>query len=41
MIKATVESLVNPLNATGANMHQVLMLTENYGIERVNEVSQI
>ena len=24
------------LNATGANMHQILMLTEKYGIERVN-----
>ena len=28
--------LINPLNATGANMHQVLMFIENYGIERVN-----
>ena len=26
---------VNPLNATGANIHQVLMLTETYGIEWV------
>ena len=26
---------VNPLNATGANMHQVPMLTDNYGTERV------
>ena len=25
----------NPLNATGANMHQVAMLTDNSGIERV------
>ena len=25
-----------PLNATGANMHQVHMLTDNYGSERVN-----
>ena len=27
---------VNPLNATGANIHQVPMLTNNFGIERVN-----
>ena len=27
--------MINPLNSTGANMHQVLMLTENNGIERV------
>ena len=26
----------NPLNATGANIQQFLMLTENCGIERVN-----
>ena len=26
---------INPLNATGANMHQILMLTEACGIERV------
>ena len=29
---------INPLHATGANIHQVLMLTENYGIERVKLV---
>ena len=28
-------SALNPLNATGANMHQVLMI-ESYGTERVN-----
>ena len=33
MVKHTIA--LNPLNATGANMHQILMLTENYGIERV------
>ena len=27
--------LINPLNATGANTHQITMLIENYGIERV------
>ena len=27
--------LFNPLNATGANAHQVPMLSDNYGIERV------
>ena len=27
--------VINPLNATGANMHQRHMLTENCGIERV------
>ena len=27
---------INPLNATVADMHQVPMLTENYGTERVN-----
>ena len=30
--------MVNLLNASGANMHQVLMLTENFGIERVNRL---
>ena len=28
--------IFNPLNATGVKMHQVLMLTENIGIERFN-----
>ena len=28
----------NPLNATGANLHLVLMPTENYGIEMNNNV---
>ena len=28
--------LINPLNAAGANRHQVNMLTKNYGIERVD-----
>ena len=32
------ENVFNPLNATGANMHQVPMLTDNYGSERVNNV---
>ena len=27
-------SIVNPLNAYGANVHHFNMLTENYGIER-------
>ena len=31
--------LVNLLHATGANMHQVLMLTETRGIERVKEAA--
>ena len=31
-------ALVNPLNATGANMHQVPILTENHGIERVKGI---
>ena len=26
----------NPLNAMGANMHQLTILAANYGIERVN-----
>ena len=30
-----VTNSINPLNATGVNMHQVHMLTENYGNERV------
>ena len=30
-----VTVVFNPLNATGANMHQIHMLIENYGIERV------
>ena len=30
---------INPPNATGANMHQLLMLTENCGIERVKVAS--
>ena len=34
-----LRSCVNPLNATGANMHQVLMVTENYGNERVKLIS--
>ena len=29
------DGVVNPLNATGANMHQNRMLTENSGSERV------
>ena len=29
-------SLLDPLNATAANMHKVHMLTDNYGSERVN-----
>ena len=28
--------LLKPLNVNGANMHSIPMLTENYGIERVN-----
>ena len=32
----TIRVSVNTLNATGTNMHQILMLTENDGIERVN-----
>ena len=28
--------LINPLNATRANMHLILTLTENCGIERVS-----
>ena len=32
---------VNPLNATGENMHQFCMLTEKYDIERVNEVGVV
>ena len=31
------EVFLNPLNATGANMCQVPMLTDNYGIERVKD----
>ena len=27
---------INPLNATGANIHQVPMFTDDYGSERVN-----
>ena len=33
---APVQQLINPLNATGANMHQVPTLTETYGIERIH-----
>ena len=37
---ATVDSFsyvyVNPLNATGVNVHQNHILTDNSGIERVN-----
>ena len=29
--------IINPLNDTSANMHQILKLTENYGIERAKE----
>ena len=28
----------NPLNATGVNMHQILMLIDNYGIERIKQL---
>ena len=33
-----LKGFLNPLNATGTNMHQVPMLTEKYSIERVNLV---
>ena len=29
---------INPLNATGANIHQICMLSENCGIERVKHI---
>ena len=29
------QKIINPLHATGANMHQITMLTENYVNERV------
>ena len=32
---------VIPLNATSTNMHQITILTENYGIERVKLIKQI
>ena len=32
---------INPLNATGVNMQQVPMLTDNYGSERVNELQGV
>ena len=31
-----VSGFFNPLSATGANMHQVIMITDNCNIERVN-----
>ena len=34
-MKRDVTIEFNPLNATGANLQQVLVLTEIYGIERV------
>ena len=35
VIGENAEGLFNPLNATGAKMHLVLMQFENYDIERV------
>ena len=32
----TLKELINPFNATGANMLQFLMLNENNGIESIN-----
>ena len=29
-------TLLNPFNATSANIHHVLLATEKYGIDRVN-----
>ena len=41
LITSLTVSQVNPLNATGANMHQVPMLTGNYRTERVKSAQLI
>ena len=36
VIRFGIGSLVNPLNATGANMHHIPMLMDNNDTERVS-----
>ena len=39
-IQSHQDGAVNPLNASGANMHQFPILTDNYDIVRVNVTNE-